>query len=103
MSIRSVDLAILYSKTADVERAQQAQQQQDRVIQEQVAQDSSQKRIERQRQVVSTPRAEGGRIEERPERRRGRRRGQKQSKDEEEKASGSEDSPQKKASIDIRI
>ncbi|MFH1540217.1 MAG: hypothetical protein ABIH66_14780 [bacterium] len=103
MSIRSIDLAVLYSKTSDVEKAQQAQQQQDRITQEQVAQDTSQKRIERQRQVVSNPRSEGGHIEERPERRRGKRRGQRQHLEENEEASEQETSPGKKPSIDIRI
>ena len=103
MSIRSVDLAILYSKTSDVEKAQQVQQQQDRITQEQVAKDTSDKRVEQQRQVVSTPRPEGGRIEERPNRRRGKRRGQKRPEDEEENTPDSEDSPNKKVSVDIRI
>ncbi|MEW5947630.1 MAG: hypothetical protein AB1742_15685 [bacterium] len=75
MSIRSVDLQILFSKTSDVERAQQIQQQHDRVVQQQVTDENVAKKVAQQTQVVSTPRPEGGRIEERPERRRGRRRG----------------------------
>lgn len=99
MSIRSVDLQVLFSKQSDIEKAQQQQQQQDKTTTSQIAQEVSAKRIEEQRQVVKTPRSEHGKIEDRPDRRQGGRQGKK--KDGED--AGEEGGDKRKKSIDIRI
>ena len=113
MSIRSVDMMILYSKTADVERAQQAEQQQGRVAQQQISAEEIKSKDVKQTQVQQSPRGdEGGRIHEHPERKRGKRtgtRGRGEERDEGELENG-EEQTQKKfrvsphgGSIDIRI
>ena len=104
MSIRSIDLQVLYSKTSDVERVQQIQQQQDKIQQQQVTADTSAKRVVQEQQVVQTPRSEGGRIEERPERRRARRKGKGDLTDEADTTSETpEPAPSPKGTIDICV
>jgi len=74
MSIRSVDMMILYSKTSDVEKMQQAEQQQGRVSQQQIATDEVKDKEIKQSQVQNAKKDdESGRISEQPERKQGRR------------------------------
>ena len=88
MSIRSVDMMILYSKTADVEKAQQVEQQQGRISQQQVAAEEVKSKDVKQTQVQQPPRDEEmGRITTHPERKRGRR---KQQGDQEPESEGEE-------------
>lgn len=76
MAIRSVDMMIVYSKTADVEKAQQIEQQQGRVTQQQIAAEEVKNKDLKQTQVNQTNRDdETGRIREHPERKRGKKTG----------------------------
>lgn len=76
MAIRSVDLMILYSKTADVEKAQQVEQQQGRINNENVtANEVKRKEVEQSKVQESPEEAESGKIREEPERKRGQQDG----------------------------
>jgi len=65
---------IVYSKTGDVEKAQQTEQRQGRVAQQQVAAEEIKSKEIKQTQVQQTHRdEESGRIQEHPERKRGKK------------------------------
>lgn len=76
MSIRSVDMMILYSKLSDVEKMQQNDQQTPKVSQEQLAAQEIKRKEVQQTQVMQSPEGEqSGKIKEEPERKRGGNRG----------------------------
>ncbi len=85
MGIRSVDLMILFSKTADVEKAQQVDQQQGRINNENVtANEIKRKDVEETRVQQSPEQAGSGAIKEEPERKRkGKQNSRERSQDEE--------------------
>jgi len=108
MSIRSVDLMILYSRTADAEKAHQTEQQQPRIAQDQLAANEI-KRKEIEAAQVKRPHEdqESGRIAEHPDRKRGKRQGKHGPEDEEaepeKKTSGSRGGPLHGGSLDITV
>jgi hypothetical protein len=74
VSIRAVDMMITYAKASDVEKAQQAEQQQGRVAQQQIAAEEVKNKEIKQTQVqLSNKEEESGRIQEHPERKRGKK------------------------------
>jgi len=71
MSIRSVDLMILYSKTSDIEKFQQVEQQQARVSQDQLGtQETRRKEIEEKKAPETNKDEESGKIHVQPDRKR---------------------------------
>lgn len=104
MSIRSVDLMILYSKTADVEKMQQQMQQQATASQQQIAEESIKKKEITKSQVQSTPKGEGGRVERKKDEQGGGGQDQRQGQsDEDEEKEKAKFKPHTGGSIDIRI
>lgn len=117
MSIRSIDMMIMYSKSADVEKAQTGEQQQNRVMQQSIAaEEVHDKDIKHSQVQRSEQENESERIREQPERKRGRRLGahaQGQQGQEQEEASAEEEKqpqeqpkfrlPTQTGKIDIRI
>ena len=105
MSIRSVDLMVLFTKVAEVEKMQQQQQQAPQIAHQQLTQEEIQKKdIERNR-LQKTPKDEGGRIERKKdgEGSRGGQHAQQQQGDEEEEKKNNKFKPYTGRSIDIRI
>jgi hypothetical protein len=113
MSIRAVDMMVVYSKTSDVEKAQQVEQQQGRVTQQQIAAEEIKNKEIKQTQVNQANRDdETGRIREHPERKRGKKTGAQdqgdtqQEGDTEQKQDSSRGKPRVSShvgKIDIRI
>ena len=105
MSIRSVDLMILYSKTADVEKFQQMHQQQPAVTHHQITEEAVKKKEIEKTQVQKSPEGQGGKVERKKEHEGGHGQGQpgQQGEDEEDAEKKSKFGPQTGGSIDIRI
>lgn len=105
MSIRSIDMMILYSKTSDVEKMQQVQQQQGVVSQQQLTEEAAQKKEVMKSQVQKSPEGEGGKVERKKDQEGGRGGrhagdfGQNPEDEEKKKKFG----PRTGRSIDIRI
>lgn len=98
MGIRPIDFQILYSKTSDIEKSQQMQQQQEKIQPQQVAAEQTIKKEIELKQVAKTAKGEGGKVEEKKEHEQGRRR--KKEADEEGNDAGAE---RKRASVDITV
>jgi len=108
-------MMILYSKTAEVEKAQQTEQQQGRINQQNIAADEIKNKDVKQTQVQRSEREdESARIHEQPERKRGKRLGtqaqgggQEQQEPENEQKQDSQQKkmrlPNEPGQIDIRI
>ena len=106
MSIRSIDMMILYSKTADVEKMQQQQQQQPTVAQQQITEEAVHKKEIEKAQVTKTPQGEGGKVERKKDQeggRGGRQPGQDLAQDDESQQKKKKFGPHTGRSIDIRI
>lgn len=97
MSIRSIDMMVLYSKLSDVEKMQQNEQQTPKIAQEQIAVQEAKRKELQQTQVMQSPGDEdAGRIKEEQERKRGNQKGRQEENQQEEET---EDTAPKRAKI----
>lgn len=110
MSIRSIDLMVLYSKTADVEKIQQQAQQAPQVAQQQLAAEELAKKEIKKARVAEANQDEGGKIERKKDGEGGKRPtyGHNLRQQQEEEALAEENNKKKneyaaRPSIDIRI
>jgi len=105
MSIRSVDMMILYSKTADVEKLAQQHQQQPAVAQQQLAEEAALKKEILKAQVQQAPQGQGGKVERKKDQEGGRggRHAGDFGDDEEADRKNKKFGPHTGRSIDIRI
>ncbi len=110
MSIRSIDLMVLYSKASDVEKLQQSSQQAPQIAQQQLAAEELQKNEIKRAQVAGANKTEGSKVGRKKDDEGGKRptygHNLKQQRDEDAQA---EENKKKKGehvakpSIDIRI
>lgn len=111
MSIRSVDMMVLFSKTSDVEKAQMLEQHQARMSQHNIAvEEQKGKEIQKTQVLQSDQENESGKIQQQRERNQGKKQGQREGEPEEELQAAAEDPAKKKfrlpahtGIIDIRI
>jgi hypothetical protein len=96
MGIRPIDFQILYSKTSDIEKLQQTQQQLDKIQPQQVAEELAIKKEIEKKQVLKTANAEHSRVEEKKEH---EHQHHQQQQDESETGEKKKEKP----SIDIRV
>lgn len=90
MSIRSIDMMVLYSKLSDVEKMQQNEQQTPKISQEQLAAQEIKRKELQQTQVMQSPGDEdAGKIKEEPERKHGGQKGRQEENQQEEETEDS--------------